>query len=155
MARRFVPWLALGVLVVVVLAVAAWPSGHRTPAERAHDLELELKCPECQGLSVADSEAPTSRAIRADIRRRVAAGQGDERIRQAYIDRYGTEILLKPEGSGLGLLVWGLPVVVLALGAAGVAFAVGRGRREPRLRPTPADERLVEGSRQDDERWAP
>lgn len=150
MARRLLPWIALGVLVGVVLTVAAWPSGDRTAHQRARDLEVELKCPECQGLSVADSDAPTSRAIRADVRRRIAAGQNDEEIRQAYIDRFGTEILLEPEGSGIGLLVWGLPVVVLALGGLGVAFAVSRARREPRLHATPADERLVEGSRGDD-----
>ena len=63
-------------------------------AARAHDLETEFKCPECQGLSVADSQAPTSRAIRADIKRRITAGQSDAEIRQAYVDTYGESILL-------------------------------------------------------------
>ncbi|HEX9506068.1 MAG TPA: cytochrome c-type biogenesis protein CcmH, partial [Acidimicrobiia bacterium] len=112
-----------------------------------HALETELKCPECQGLSVADSQAPTSRAIRADIKRRIASGQSDGQIRQAYVDDYGESILLSPQGSGISLLVWVLPVLVLTLGATGIVFALRRNRNEPRLHATDADEMLVERSR--------
>jgi cytochrome c-type biogenesis protein CcmH len=144
MIRRWGPWVALGVVVAIALAVVLWPNGDQSSAARAHDLETQLKCPECQGLSVADSQAPTSRAIRADIKRRIAAGQNDEQIRQAYIDKYGDSILLAPEDSGVSLLVWVLPVVVLALGATGIVFALRRNRDEPHLHATEADERLVE-----------
>src|SRR5262249_49754782 len=61
-ARRVVPWVALAVVLLAVAVVLAWPGGARSAAERARDLETELRCPECQGLSVADSQAPTSRA---------------------------------------------------------------------------------------------
>ena len=144
MIRRWGPWIALGIVVAVAVAVVLWPSGSPSSAARAHDLEAELKCPECQGLSVADSQAPTSRAIRTDIQRRIARGQSDEQIRQAYVDRYGETILLTPQDSGVSLLVWILPVVVLAMGATGIIFALRRNRDEPRLHATAADERLVE-----------
>jgi cytochrome c-type biogenesis protein CcmH len=130
-----------------VLVVLLWPGGETTRAERAHNLAVELKCPECQGLSVADSSAPTSVAIRADIKRRIERGQSDAEIRQAYVDKYGEEILLSPESSGVGLIVWVLPVVVLALGVAGIWFALARARREPRLHATTADEVLVDRER--------
>jgi cytochrome c-type biogenesis protein CcmH len=145
--RRLVPWLALFAVVAVVIGVVVWPSGDQSAADRAHNLATELKCQECSGLSVADSNAPTSVAIRADIRRRITAGQSDAEIRQAYVDRYGDEILLSPEGSGVGLIVWVLPVVALALGAAGIGFALSRARREPRLHATAADEALVDRER--------
>jgi cytochrome c-type biogenesis protein CcmH len=148
--RRWGPWIALGVVVVIALAVVLWPNGSQSTAARAHALETELKCPECQGLSVADSQAPTSRAIRADIKRRIAAGQSDEQIRQAYVDRYSESILLTPQSSGVSLIVWVLPVVVLALGATGIVFALRRNRDQPHLRATAADERLVERLRADD-----
>ena len=64
-------------------------------AARAHDLATELQVPRVRGLSVADSQAPTSQAIRADIKRRIAAGQSDAEIRQAYVDDYGESILLR------------------------------------------------------------
>jgi cytochrome c-type biogenesis protein CcmH len=142
--RRWGPWIALGIVVAIALAVVLWPNGDQSSAARAHELETQLKCPECQGLSVADSQAPTSRAIRADIKRRIAAGESDETIRQTYIDKYGDSILLAPQDSGVSLLVWILPVVVLALGATGIVFALRRNREEPHLHATEADQRLVE-----------
>jgi cytochrome c-type biogenesis protein CcmH len=148
--RRWGAWIALAGVVAVVLAVVLWPNGSQSTAARAHELETEFKCPECQGLSVADSQAPTSQAIRADIKRRIAAGQGDAEIRQAYIDRYGESILLTPQDSGVSLIVWILPVVVLALGATGIVFALRRNRDQPHLRATDADERLVQREHGDD-----
>ena len=143
-AGRALPWLLLGAVVVGVLAWAAWPSGEApTVQERAHGLAAELRCPVCEALSVADSPSSTARAIRADLRRRIVAGESDEQIRQAYIDRYGESILLEPQGSGLGVIVWGLPAAALVLGAGGLALALRRWRREPRLHATDADEALV------------
>lgn len=147
MMRRWGPWIALGVVVVVALAIVVWPRGDQSPAARAHSLETQLKCPECEGLSVADSNAPTSLAIRTDIKRRIEQGQNDAQIRQAYVDRYGEQILLQPQGSGISLLVWVLPVVVLVLGGLGIAFVLARNRREPRLHASDADEALVERAR--------
>src|SRR4029078_9733603 len=37
------PWIALGLVVVVALAVVLWPSGSQSLAARAHDLETEFK----------------------------------------------------------------------------------------------------------------
>jgi cytochrome c-type biogenesis protein CcmH len=141
--KRAWPWVVLGVLVVVVLAVALWPEGEPTQAHRAHTIAAGLKCQECTSLSIADSNAPTSKAIRTDIARRVAAGESDDEIRQHYVDQYGEQILLDPQSSGISLLVWVLPVVVLVAGATGVVFAIARNRREPRLHATAADEALV------------
>jgi cytochrome c-type biogenesis protein CcmH len=147
MIRRWGPWVALGIVVAVALVVVLWPHGSTTPAVRARNLETQLKCPECQGLSVADSQAPTSRAIRADIKRRIAAGQSDAHIRQVYVDKYGEDILLAPRGSGISLLVWVLPVVVLALGGLGIVYALRRSREQPHLHATDADESLVRRAR--------
>jgi len=137
-----VPWLVLGALVAGALVWAA-RSGSESAADRAHRIASELRCVECQSLSVADSQAPTARAERADIRRRIAAGQSDAEIRQAYVDRYGEFVLLKPASRGIGVLVWALPVIALVLGAGGLALALRRWRREPRLTATAADEELV------------
>ncbi len=146
--RKWLPWIALGVVVVVALSIVVWPNGEQSAAARAHTLETQLKCPECEGLSVADSNAPTSLAIRADIKQRIRQGQNDEEIRQAYVDRYGEQILLQPQGSGISLLVWVLPVVVLVVGALGIGFVLARNRRTPMLHASEADEQLVERARE-------
>jgi len=146
--RRLVLWGGAAALVLGALLWAAWPSsGSTTPATRAHELATELRCPDCQALSVADSDSSSAEAIRADLARRTKAGESDAEIRQVYINRYGESILLKPPSSGLGLLVWVLPVVALALAIVGLGFAFVRWRREPRLEATDADEALVQGAR--------
>lgn len=146
--RRFGPWLSLGLLVVGVLAWAAWPASE-PPTVREHSQELaaELRCPDCEGLSVADSATTSGRAIRADLRRRISAGQSDAEIRQVYVDRYGDSILLKPEGSGIGIVVWGLPVAAVVIGAGGLTYAFARWRRAPKMHATDADEALVRSIR--------
>ena len=131
-ARKLLPWVALAVVVAGALVVggrAGRPSA--SPAARAHRIASELRCPVCQGLSVADSPSSTARAMADDIRRRVDAGESDAEIRQAYVDRYSEQILLKPRGSGFGALVWALPVVVLVLGGGGLAIAFRRWRLQP------------------------
>jgi cytochrome c-type biogenesis protein CcmH len=145
---RGLAWAGAGALLVGALVWAAWPSGGpATTGQRAHALATELRCPDCEGLSVADSSTPSAQAIRADLTRRTNAGQSDASIRSVYVARYGPSILLNPPTSGLSLLVWVLPVVALALGAGGLAFAFRRWRRQPRLIATDADEALVRGAR--------
>ncbi|HEY3239292.1 MAG TPA: cytochrome c-type biogenesis protein CcmH, partial [Acidimicrobiia bacterium] len=143
--RRLLPVLALVAVVVGALAIGSG-SGDRdpSPAARTRRLAAGLRCPVCQGLSVADSPSPTARAISADIRRRVEAGESDGDIRQAYVDRYGEWVLLEPAGAGLGALVWALPVAALLLAAAGLALAFRRWRRDAPDAPTDADRELVE-----------
>jgi cytochrome c-type biogenesis protein CcmH len=146
--RRTLPWLALAAVVVVTLAIVVWPSGGKpSAAERARSIGSELRCPDCESQSITQSSTETARAARADIRQRIAAGQSDAVIRQAYIDKFGESILLKPESGGLGILVWGLPAAALVLGGAGLVLALRRWRREPHLHPTKADRELVHGAR--------
>lgn len=149
--RRWLPWLVLGLLVLAVVGYAAWPR----PADdsvraRTHRLASELRCVDCEGLSVADSSTQTARATRADLAAWIRAGESDGQIRRVYVDRYGESVLLKPASSGVGVLVWALPVAVLLLGAGGLVLALRRWAREPRLTATPADEELVREARRDE-----
>ena len=145
--RGWLPWIALGVVVVVVIAWVAWPSGTTSDADRAHDLAAELRCPDCESLSAADSQTQSARAIRRDLRDRIAEGQSDAEIRQVYIDRYGESILLKPEQNGLGLVVWGLPVLFVVVAGAGLVVAFRRWRRTEPMTATADDEALVRSVR--------
>jgi cytochrome c-type biogenesis protein CcmH len=125
--RRWAPWLALVVVVLVALAVGASDSdGGNSEAARTTRLSKEVRCPTCRGLSAAESDAKAAQAVRTEIRSRVDAGQTDEEIRAYLASRYGDDILLRPEGSGAAGLVWALPVVALVCGAAGLAFAFRR-----------------------------
>ncbi len=145
--RTWLPWVALGVVVLVVVAWVAWPSGSKSDAQRAHALATKLRCPDCESLSAADSQTQSARAIRRDLRDRVAEGQSDAQIRQVYVDRYGESILLEPEQGGLGIVVWGLPVLFVVLAGAGLAIAFRRWRRATPMAATEADEELVRSVR--------
>lgn len=125
--RRWLPWLVLGVIVVVALGIGASRPGQvDSDAARATRVAKEVRCPTCRGLSAAESDAKAAQAVRSEIRARVEAGQSDEEIRAYLASRYGGDILLRPEGSGAASLVWALPVVALVCGAAGLAFAFRR-----------------------------
>jgi cytochrome c-type biogenesis protein CcmH/NrfF len=54
----------------------------------------------------------------------LAAGDSNAQIEQSFVARYGSSILLVPPSSGLGALVWALPLVgvIVALGALGALF---------------------------------
>lgn len=145
--RKFLPWIVLGLVVLATLAWAAWPRD-ASATGRVDSLASELRCPDCEQTSVADSQTSGARAVREDLARRVDRGESDAEIRAAYVMRYGENVLLKPDGSGLGALVWILPVIVLVVGVGGLALALARWRREPRLHATEADETMVESARE-------
>jgi cytochrome c-type biogenesis protein CcmH len=146
--RRWLPWIVLGVLVAGALAYAVWPrSSDESVAAHTRRLASELRCVDCQGLSVADSATSTARATRADIAARIRRGESDADIRQVYVDRYGESVLLKPASQGLGAVVWALPVAAIVLAAGGLVLALRRWQREPRLEASPEDEELVRRER--------
>jgi len=130
-SRRSALVLAACALVVAVALVvgASHGSGARTPAQRAAAIDAVVRCPSCEGLSVADSSSSTAVAIRAAVLSRARAGQSDGAIEQYLVSRYGESILLRPPTSGVAGLVWVLPV--LAIVAALGALVVVLWRRRP------------------------
>ncbi len=141
------PWLLLVALLVGGLAVATvGDTGPQTSAERARGLAEGIKCPTCQGQSVADSDATAARSIRTEIARRLEEGQTDDEIRD-YIGGLYPDSSLTPPRTGVAGLVWFLPVA-LFVGAVGGLVAVFRSwRTPPDLEVSDADRDLVEEAR--------
>lgn len=143
--RRGFSWAGVAGLIVLALVVGTRTDGQRpTAGARADRIAAELRCPVCQGLSVGDSDSPTARSIRDDIRRRIDQGEADEEIRQAYVERYGQWILLRPPADGLAALVWALPAAGVVLAAGGLALLLWRWRQRRGTRPASEDRELVE-----------
>ncbi len=139
LARRS-SWLVLGVLVVVLLAVG---SVHPPPASRAariQSLDSIIKCPVCNDVSIAQSDAAVARALRAKVAELVDAGRSDAEIERYVVRQFGRAELLAPQSP----LIWLLPVVIVGAAAALLAVVLFRRRR---LRPVtgggPDDEELV------------
>lgn len=129
--------LAGFVVCAAAVAVAVAPRAE-TPAERVERLAAQLRCPVCQGLSVADSPSETARDMRALIEQRVAEGRSDDEIRAEFGAAYGDWIFLEPPLLDARGAVWLLPLAALAGGAAFVAARLGRAPPAPR----PTDEQL-------------
>jgi cytochrome c-type biogenesis protein CcmH len=93
-----------------------------TPLDGAREARVQalgklLRCPMCQGLSIADSGSSAARAQMDRVRELVAEGQSDDEIRAYFVARYGEWALLEPEAHGLNWLVWLGPLALLLLGA--------------------------------------
>ena len=142
---RGLPLLGLLAVLVGALFVGATRNGPElTVAQRAQTIAREVKCPVCIGESVAESKATTARAIFQEIERRVGIGQSKDEILNYLSTRYGTQQLLKPPRSGVGGLVWAIPVAVFVVAIAGVAMAFRRWKaQQPAACLTPGDEALV------------
>lgn len=145
--RRWLPLTVLAVVLVAALAIGAGSGGgHRTVADRVQRITAQLRCPVCSGETVAGSDAPISRDIRADVQQRVEAGEPDGRITAYIVGKYpGT--LLEPPTSGVGLIVWVLPVLVFVAAAIGLALAFVRWRSRPGVVITEEDRALVARAR--------
>ncbi len=127
--RRRLVWLAVLVVSVGTLVVAE--TAERPPltnADRVHRLADDFACPVCQGQSVAESDAPVARTIRATIARMVDEGASDAEVRDLLVASFGEDIDYSPSGTGLTGLVWVLPVVAVAAAVLGLAVAAGRWR---------------------------
>lgn len=76
----------------------------------------QLRCTVCRNQSVVESSATLSQQMQAEIRRRLAAGQSPEEVKQYFVSRYGEWILLQPKAEGINLLVYILPGLALVGG---------------------------------------
>jgi cytochrome c-type biogenesis protein CcmH len=110
-----------------------------TPTQReAQEIARTLKCPVCESQSVADSPSQLAQEMRGYIERRLDAGESRDAIIEDLVDRYGEGILLEPPRRGFTLIVWWLPILSLAIGAAAVALTLRRSlRRSSRITDTP------------------
>jgi cytochrome c-type biogenesis protein CcmH len=87
-----------------------------------------LRCPVCQGLSVADSPATMATNMKAEVRSLLAAGYDEEQV-LAYFERsYGEFVRLRPPLRGVNWLVWLGPLFGLLAGGAVVRAALRRSR---------------------------
>ncbi len=129
------------VAVLAVLAAVGWSARPHTEtqAERVDRITSELRCVVCQGLSVKDSPAESSRQMRDIVVQRVAEGRTDDQIRDEFRANYGDWVVLAPPlGSWAGLL-WLVPIAALLTGIA-LAWRWLRVRPEPTPEAPPAVE---------------
>lgn len=84
---------------------------------RARHLFSQIRCLACPSEAIADSPSMIARAMREEVRSRVADGQSDAKIRNELLMLYGDAILMTPPLSSRTWLLWFGPLIML--GGAG------------------------------------
>ncbi|MGH2358543.1 MAG: cytochrome c-type biogenesis protein [Candidatus Limnocylindria bacterium] len=127
MSTRLLPVAAGALAALAALAVVAAlrPGPAPTRAEQAESIAAELRCPDCQGLSVADSPTDAAAEIRRQIDALLTGGASPDEVRAHFVARYGDWILLAPSLPW----AWWLPFVMLAAGAAALIWWLRSGPR--------------------------
>ena len=89
------------------------------PAQEAKATALmeSLRCLQCQGQSIADSDAQIAGDLRNQVRLRIKAGEDPEAIRAWLIDKYGDYVSYAPRVTGLTWPLFAAPLALIALAA--------------------------------------
>ena len=94
----------------------------RALEQRTNQVAAGIRCPVCQGLSVADSPSEMAVNMKAQVKALLARGYTEKQILQYFEKSYGQFVLLKPKFEGVNTLVWLIPAFALILGVA-IVFA--------------------------------
>lgn len=149
MARRHLLVRAMGILMLVPLLaqaqgqetlgvdnLAAIGEPQGTPLsgaeldERTEELTGVMRCPVCQGLSIADSGTMIALAMKEEVRQFLAAGYTEDQVLLYFEASYGEFIRLEPKPKGFNLMVWIAPIAALLLG---LALVIYRLRSKPSI----------------------
>lgn len=84
---------------------------------KAQALMETLRCLQCQGQSIADSDAQIAGDMRSQVRLRIEAGEDPEAIRAWLIERYGNYVSYKPTINTMTWPLFAAPLALLALAA--------------------------------------
>ncbi len=110
------------ILAAVAIMAAVWSWLYfAVPQQQSLDQHVrsvasQLRCPVCQGESVADATPLIAQQIRGYIRQQIQAGKSDQEIIQYLTSRYGSEIDWVPRWQGFTLLAWVVPIVLMLSG---------------------------------------
>lgn len=106
--------------------------------QRTHEVASLLRCPVCQGMSVADSPSEMAINMKEQVRELLARGYTEEQILKYFELSYGQFVLLRPKER----MVWILPIIVLVAGVAIVILKIRKlsaAPAEPAVPAAPAE----------------
>ena len=136
-SRNLLYGAALGVATIVLgFLILTAPSD----TDRVANLGQQIKCPVCQGESIANSPADMARDMMALVEQRVTEGVSDQAIIDELLASYTGAVLLDPPASGSTLLLWLLPIVAVVAGAGVIVW----WKRHPG-KPTPKEPSEIGG----------
>jgi cytochrome c-type biogenesis CcmH protein len=136
------PLIAAAVLLgFAALPLLLAPAGAQQLSDRTRQMGMKIKCMcgSCDmpaaGCSHPGGEfsgpCGTALAMLKEVDQRIAKGETDDQILQAFVQQYGTRVYAEPPKSGFSLVAWVMPSVYLALGTLVVIFVIARWVKRP------------------------
>jgi cytochrome c-type biogenesis protein CcmH len=116
MSERLRNLMTVVAMVVLAVVIAVLVFSTPTPEDRVARLGSSIRCPVCQGESIADSPAAMARDMMTLVEERVAAGASDAEIIDELLSSYSGAVLLDPPVRGATLPLWLAPAVALVTG---------------------------------------
>lgn len=124
MSDRVKNIIVIGVSVValslMVLGLSSGPTAEASTEDRIASLSAAIRCPFCNGESLADSQASVAADYRSLIAEQVEAGATDEEIIDAFAANFGDSFILDTSTSPWSVALWAIPVVALLIGGGAV-----------------------------------
>jgi cytochrome c-type biogenesis protein CcmF len=115
---------ALAVIAAVWSALLIIKPKQEALDQRVQNVASQLKCPVCQGESVADSQATIAQQMRQIIRQQLQSGKSEQDVIQYFIRSYGDQIVWLPPWQGFSLLIWLVPMIFLLGGIVLVSIVL-------------------------------
>jgi cytochrome c-type biogenesis protein CcmH len=116
MSERARNIVTVAVIAMMGVALLLLTSTRPADLDRVEEIGSRIKCPVCQGESIANSPSPMAEDMMDLVSDRVAAGVSDQGIIDELLGSYSGAVLLDPPASGSTLVLWLAPLAALAAG---------------------------------------
>jgi cytochrome c-type biogenesis protein CcmH len=127
--------VSLVAITVVVVGIMSSPVTEQTAAERVDSLSALIKCPFCNGESLAESGSGVAADYRALIAQKVEEGYTDREILDEFAESFGPSFVLDGSTNRWSFLLWIVPLVILVAGGVSIlamrSSAAGREVNTP------------------------
>ena len=111
---------------------AAQPHGGLSQFDRL-GAEIGCQCGTCPNRPIATCGCQFAAGMLGELAALTDGSQSDEAVMATFASRYNPSVRIKPGSTGIGLLAWIAPMVLLTVGAVGVGAVLIRwaSSREP------------------------
>ena len=99
-----------------------YPFEDKIYEERFLSLLNELRCPKCQGSSLAGSNAPIAIDLKREVYRLVKLGKTEKEVKAYLVDRYGNFIVYDPPFESDTYALWLAPLIIFLITLSIILF---------------------------------
>lgn len=124
------PYFVVAALVAAAVGLgggwwAAQPHSHLSQYERL-GAEIGCQCGTCPNRPIATCGCPFAAGMLTELTALTDGSLSDDEVLATFVGRYDGSIRIKPASSGLDLLAWVAPMLLLTVGAVGVGAVLMR-----------------------------